>query len=214
MSRLLRRPVGTLLSRLPFLQRRENDWRNSEFRLDGTQIFLRPLRLGDADAMFAYASDPEVTRFLPWYPAIDLSAVQAFLLQQVTRRKRGESCGFAIVEKESDTMIGSTDLMGLLVEPVGGAELGYLLAQPFWGRGIMSEAAKLTLAFGFGTLKLRRVAAFADIDNLGSRRVLEKSGLSRAGSERRLVKGHEREYVRYEIDASSFARLGAKLEET
>ena len=166
--------------------------------LNGAQILLRPLAVGDAEEMFAFASDPDVTRFLPWEPAPSADAVRPFLSEQVGRRKRGESLGFAIVYKPSGVMIGSTDLMDLKAQR-GQAELGYLLARPFWGQGIMTEATSLTIDYAFGPMNLGRLIAWADQDNWASRRVLEKLGMNLVGMETRLVKGENRPYVRYEI---------------
>jgi ribosomal-protein-alanine N-acetyltransferase len=166
--------------------------------LEGVQIFLRPLFVADAEAMFTFVSDAEVTRYLPWEPAPSVKTVVPFLEEQVGRRKRGESVGFAIVHRETGAVIGSTDLMDLTTKR-GLAELGYLLAKPYWGQGIMTEAAALTVQWGFQCLKLNRIVAWADRDNTASIRVMEKLGMTPAGSELRLVKEQTRPYVQYEL---------------
>ena len=172
--------------------------------LQAERVLLRPLQEGDAEAMFAYARDPEVTRFLPWDPAPDLDSVRPFLAEQVARRRRGESLALAIVLRENGEMIGSTDLMCLPAGRRSGwlfrhSELGYLMGRPHWGRGLMTEAARLTVAHGFGLLRLSRILSYADADNHGSRRVLEKIGMRPRGTEMRNVKGQNRQYVRYEL---------------
>ncbi|MBC8104330.1 MAG: GNAT family N-acetyltransferase [Cytophagales bacterium] len=167
-------------------------------RLVGERVILRPLMIEDAPAMFAYARDSEVTRFLPWEPAATVESVLPFLQDQVSRRTRQESLGMAILLAETGEMIGSTDLMDLR-RIRGEGEIGYLLAQPYWGRGLMTEAARMTLECGFGRLKLTRVTAYADAENRGSRRVLEKLGMNPWGSEMRVVHGEDRLYIRYQI---------------
>nr|CAA9297330.1 hypothetical protein AVDCRST_MAG63-5099 [uncultured Armatimonadetes bacterium] len=172
--------------------------------LAGERVVLRPLQESDAEAMFAYARDPEVTRFLPWDPAPDLDSVRPFLADQVARRRRGESLALAIVLRENGEMVGSTDLMCLPGGRRSGwlfrhAELGYLMARPYWGRGLMTEATRLTVAHGFGPLRLSRIVSHADAENHGSRRVLEKIGMRPRGSETRDVKGETRLYLRYEL---------------
>lgn len=173
--------------------------------LVGERILLRPLCADDAPNMFAYARDPHVTRFLPWEPAPDAESVRPFLEDQVAKRRKGTALGLAIVLKETGQMIGSTDLMNLSFPtllrwhgPKRG-ELGYLLARAHWGQGIMTEAAGLTLDHAFGALGLTQVFAWADAQNAGSRRVLEKLGMCTRGSETRFVKGERRFYLRYEI---------------
>lgn len=167
--------------------------------LSGERICLRPIVEEDAEAMFAYARDPEVTRFLPWEPAPDVDSVRPFLREQVDKRRSGESLALAIVLRENNRMIGSTDLMDLKGGRTRQAELGYLLARPYWGRGLMTEAAALTAAHGFGGLGLSRLIGWADADNVASRRVLEKIGMRAHGSEIREVKGKRRLYIRYEM---------------
>ena len=67
------------------------------------------------------------------------------------------------------------------------AELGYWLAEPFWGRGIMSEAVPAMVAHGFATLPLQRIEAFVYANNPASARVLEKAGFEFEGRLRRSV---------------------------
>lgn len=67
------------------------------------------------------------------------------------------------------------------------AELGYWLAEPVWGRGIMSAAVPVIVAHGFKTLPLERIEAFVFANNPASARVLEKSGFTFEGRMRRNV---------------------------
>ena len=59
--------------------------------------------------------------------------------------------------------------------------MGYSLARPLWGRGLVTEAARAVVAYGFAELGLARIQAFADIRNVGSWRVMEKLGMQREG---------------------------------
>ena len=59
------------------------------------------------------------------------------------------------------------------------AELGYLFGKPFWGRGIMTAAARAVTAYGFETLDLERIFARVKVSNKASARVLEKAGFQR-----------------------------------
>ncbi|MGI5971373.1 MAG: GNAT family N-acetyltransferase [Oscillospiraceae bacterium] len=56
------------------------------------------------------------------------------------------------------------------------AELGYWLAEPYWGRGVMTGAVTEICGLAFGELGLMRVFAEPYSDNIASRRVLEKAG--------------------------------------
>lgn len=171
---------------------------HDDLRLEGERLYLRPRRPEDDAAVFAYASDPEIIRYLPWEPAPDLESIGPFLKESHDRRKHGESLDLAIVLRETDEMIGQTDLMDLR-SLRDSPELGYILARPWWGRGLMTEAATLAVDYGFRALKLRRLTAFADGDNIASQRVMQKIGMRFRGRETRLVKGELRPYVQYGI---------------
>jgi RimJ/RimL family protein N-acetyltransferase len=57
-------------------------------------------------------------------------------------------------------------------------EIGWRLAPTYWGHGYATEAARAALAFGFGELGLREVVSFTVPENLRSRRVMEKIGMT------------------------------------
>lgn len=61
------------------------------------------------------------------------------------------------------------------------AELGYWLAEPFWGRGIMTEAVHVFTAWAFENFEVHRIHARPFVTNAASARVLEKAGFQREG---------------------------------
>ena len=65
------------------------------------------------------------------------------------------------------------------------AELGYWLAEEYWGRGVMTDAVRQICAEGFQKWDIARIYAEPFADNLGSRRVLEKAGFTLEGTMRR-----------------------------
>lgn len=72
------------------------------------------------------------------------------------------------------------------------AELGYWLAEPYWGQGIISAAIKQAVDFAFQTYDIDRVFARPFSTNAGSQRVLEKNGFALEGRfEKTLVKNGE-----------------------
>lgn len=167
--------------------------------IDGEHVRLRVLRESDAEAMWRIARDPVVTRFLPWEPMASPGSILPFIRDQEARRKRGDALCFAVIDKATNELIGSTDLVDMRRYLNTGAEIGYLLSRDHWGKGIMSEAASLTVKYAFETLHLKRLIAYADIENIASRRVLEKIGMSQMDNEWRTVKNERRLYLRYEM---------------
>jgi [ribosomal protein S5]-alanine N-acetyltransferase len=65
------------------------------------------------------------------------------------------------------------------------AELGYVLARDWWGRGLMTEAARAVVEWALADPRIFRVWAVTDVDNAASARVLEKIGMQREGLLRR-----------------------------
>ncbi len=67
------------------------------------------------------------------------------------------------------------------------AEMGYWIGEPFWGRGIATDAVSIITKYGFETLGLMRIYAGVYEYNIGSMRVLEKSGFLKEGIARKSV---------------------------
>lgn len=90
------------------------------------------------------------------------------------------------VTKDSSTLIYAIDIEGEAVGAIGihpqddihrnNAELGYWLAEPFWGKGIMTAAIKEIIQYGFDTFNINRIFARPFGSNIASQRVLEKAG--------------------------------------
>lgn len=66
-------------------------------------------------------------------------------------------------------------------------EFGYVLARPFWGQGLMTEALTEVADWALRQDHVFRISAVCDVENIGSARVMEKAGLIREGMPRRLM---------------------------
>jgi [ribosomal protein S5]-alanine N-acetyltransferase len=89
--------------------------------------------------------------------------------------------GRRYVINDGETPVGMISLTAIERGPAQSAHLGYWVAQPANGRGIATRATALAMEVAFGELKLHRLQAGAQLDNLGSQRVLERSGFERIG---------------------------------
>ncbi len=132
----------------------------------------------DASSIVVYADNPRVAANLrdifphPYH----LEDAERFL-QGVT--EQAPRTVFAIAtESEAIGVIGLT--LGEDVHRFT-AELGYWLGEPFWGRGIMTDAVRAVVEHGFSELGLLRIYAEPYAGNLGSARVLEKAGFELEG---------------------------------
>jgi RimJ/RimL family protein N-acetyltransferase len=151
--------------------------------IETRRLLLRDFDDGDFAAVHAYASDPEVTRFM-FYGPRDAAETREYLREMRRSREVRPRAAFelAIVRRDDARLIGACDLT---LEPAREADLGFILAREAWGCGYASEAALALLEAGFADLRLTRIFATCDVDNLASARVMERIGLRRQGILRR-----------------------------
>jgi RimJ/RimL family protein N-acetyltransferase len=144
--------------------------------LETSRLILREYRRDDADALSRVLSDPETMRF---YPApYDRAGVEDWIARSVRRYAEHGHGLWAMVLKASGEMIGDC---GLTVQNVDGAdeiEIGYHVRRDLWGQGLATEAARACRDFGFARLPAERLISLIRPENLPSRRVAEKNGMT------------------------------------
>lgn len=144
------------------------------------RLILRQLAPEDMDDVFAYASNPEVSRHLTWECHRSLADTLVFLRAVDEAYERGELRDFGLVLKATGRLVGTCGFVRA-DRAAGLAELGYTLARPLWDRGLMTEAVRAVIDFGLEEIGLRRVEALCLPENAASARVLEKAGMTREG---------------------------------
>lgn len=138
------------------------------------RLLLRPIQPRDAGAIFdAYASDPEVTRYLTWRPHRDRAETEAYIAHCLAPSSPA-SRTYIILEEA--VLRGAIDLR---MPERHGLEVGYVLARPAWGRGLMTEALQEIVRWALAKPGIYRIGATCDVDNLASARVMEKAGMTR-----------------------------------
>jgi len=144
------------------------------------RLLLRPIAIADAEDIFAYASDPQVTAYTLWEPHQSIDDTYDYLHNIALELYRtGTGITWGVILKETGKLIGTCSLQTTSVHRR--AELGYTLARNYWGQGLMTEAAKAAIAFGFHGMHLLRIQAFCAVENGASARVLEKAGMEFEG---------------------------------
>lgn len=144
--------------------------------IETDRLILRPWKESDAEALFKYASDPEVGPVAGWAPH---TSVEYSL--EIIRTVFAAPEVYAVILKETDEPIGCCgimfpDLLHTAEMKEGEAEIGYWLGRPFWGHGYIPEAVKTLLARCFSELRLRAVWCGYYEGNDKSKRVCEKCG--------------------------------------
>jgi ribosomal-protein-alanine N-acetyltransferase len=148
------------------------------------RLRLRALALDDAPAVFAYASNAEVARFTLWRPHSSELFTKGFI-QALTQ---AQFLNWAIIKPPTDQAIGMIFLHSLSKQHQR-AEIAFNLAKAHWSQGLATEAASAVLDFAFKKLRVNRVEATCMPENLASRKVLEKIGMTCEG---RMRQSHHR----------------------
>lgn len=136
-------------------------------------FMLRSFKMNDLESLVAHANNSKIAKFMtdqfphPYTESAGRNFI-AFTLQHKPKHIMaidigGSACGGIGIHPQQDVMRKN-------------AELGYWLAEPFWGNGIITAAIKQTVAYGFKTFDINRIYA-RPYGNLASQRVLEKQAL-------------------------------------
>ena len=173
--------------------------------LETQRLLLRPMKVCDSADMFAYAKDPEVTRYLLWRPHADVGYTRRYLEYLGGRYRIGAHYEWALIHRETGRMIGTCGFAKIDTAH-NCAELGYVLNPAFRGQELILEAARCVIRFGFSVLGLHRIEARYMVENVASRRVMDKLGMTFEGVQRgaMLVKGSYRDIGVCAMLASDF----------
>lgn len=141
--------------------------------LETTRLVLRPFEAGDAADLYEYARDPRVGPDAGWPVHKSLEESREIIATVFAAPNT-----FALVDKPSGKVIGSAGLVNrhqtLLPSPDD--EIGYALNPAYWGRGLVPEAVRELLRYGFEDLGLATIWCGHYDFNQKSRRVVEKCG--------------------------------------
>jgi ribosomal-protein-alanine N-acetyltransferase len=144
--------------------------------LAGDRVILRQFEFDDAADVFAYSSDPEVSRFVDWQPHATVQ--DSIFYIRTCRRAHRDFLALAIEHRSIERVIGALELR-IVNRLLRVGEIGYTVARPFWGQGYNVESVALLLDYSFRELRLRRIAGVCDIANRRSYRTMEKLGMLR-----------------------------------
>jgi [ribosomal protein S5]-alanine N-acetyltransferase len=150
--------------------------RRAPTQLNTARLRLRQPTSRDVEAVFAYASGVETTRYMGWPRHQQLEDSRGFLAF-ADEEWRSRGCGTYLICGADGLVLGSTGLH--LVEPHR-ATTGYILEERAWGRGLATEAAGAMIELA-RSLGLVRVEAACVAEHSASARVLEKIGMQLEG---------------------------------
>lgn len=175
-----------------------------------SRLLLRTLESGDADAVHAYRSLPEVARYVPFEPmSPELIAERLQGRWAQTRAGEGEALVVGFQRADTGELIGDLTLMMISAEHRGG-EIGWLLHPGQSGHGFATEAARAGLGLMFAA-GLHRVTARVDARNEASLRLCERLGMRREATlvANEWFKGEWTDEVDFALLEDEWARLSA-----
>ena len=144
--------------------------------IDIDRLILRPWIESDAEALFKYASDPDVGPIAGWPPHTSVENSR-----EIIRTVFAAPETYAVVLKDTSEPIGCCGIMtanSLHTAQLKSqeAEIGYWIGKPYWGQGLIPEAVKALLPRCFNELGIDTVWCGYYEGNDRSKRVVEKCG--------------------------------------
>ncbi len=150
--------------------------------LETKRLILRPFYSKDLPDLYDWASSVNVTRYVNWDRHRTMDDTREFfkIIQELS--EKNSLIFMALQHKASAKMVGSVGIFQRSDLSRYTLELGYCLSDQFWGQGIMVEACLGLVDYSFLNMPyLQRVEANCVVENVGSRRVMEKIGMQREG---------------------------------
>jgi len=144
--------------------------------LHSPRLLMRPFVLDDALALFSWASDPEVTRYLRFHLHEDVSESKRVISHWIEEMRTPPFFHWAIVHNQTGSVFGSIGLEVVNKKDCFG-EVGYCIAKRMWNQGYTTEALKAVLEFGFRVAVFFRIQGCYSVCNPASGCVMHKAGM-------------------------------------
>src|SRR5205807_6713918 len=133
--------------------------------IETERLIVRECVEDDAEAFFKLNSDPEVMRFVPDKPLLNVEQARQTLIDHpiADYRRHGFGRGACIL-KSTGEQIGLAGLK--YVDELGEVDVAYRLMRTHWSQGLATEVALASVRFGFADLGLKRIIGLAMPDNI------------------------------------------------
>lgn len=143
------------------------------------RLLLRPFKSNDILNVYKGLSDPEVIKYYGVsYATPEETKVQMKFFSDLEKNKTG--IWWAICSADNKIFYGAAGINDIQKEHQKG-EIGFWLLKEHWKKGIITEALPIILQFAFETLKLHRIEAIIENENIASKKIVEKSGFECEG---------------------------------
>jgi ribosomal-protein-alanine N-acetyltransferase len=148
--------------------------------IETERLLLRQFVDADLEDMFEMDSDPEVHRFLGNKPVQHIDECRNAIENLKKQYKDNGTGRWAVILKETNAFIGWSGIK-FITDSINNHqnfyEIGYRFNQKHWGKGYATEAGLVFVDLAFNDMKVDALYAYADLGNIGSRKILEKLGM-------------------------------------
>jgi len=145
--------------------------------IETKRLRFRDVCMRDLDDLYSWACKDEVAQSTTWKTHKTKEKSKRIINEWLTKYRQGKTAPWGIVLKENNRLIGTGGFVEYVPEHRR-AIIGYSLDSTYWGKGYATEAAKAFIEYGIKHLKLNRIESIVRVDNIASRRVMEKAGMS------------------------------------
>ena len=144
--------------------------------LETDRLFLRHIHKDDFDDLYRMNSDPVVMKYVGDGSTRNHEQMTKELEMLISHYTRKPGLGiWATILKDTNTFVGASGLVYYDNTPE--IEVGYRMLKEHWNKGYATEASRGLLKYGFHKIGLNKIVSSAHVDNLASRRVMEKIGM-------------------------------------
>ena len=173
--------------------------------LETERLILKQITLGDAADMYEYSKREDVTEYLTWNPHTSYLQTERYVRLLQKKYAAGAFWDFGLHDKENGKFIGTCGFTSFHPDE-NYAEIGYVLAPEYWGKGLAAEACRAVLKFGFSVFDFDYACARFIEGNTASERVMQKLGMRYETTYQNsyYIKNRYRTVIEYRVSKKDF----------
>lgn len=140
------------------------------------RLIIREFENDDVLSLYKIESDSRIVKYIPWSKLKTLSECKRQIKKYISNYKTNKLNSWAIVEKETNDVIGITQLV--YTKKIKGVEIGTKILPEYWSKGYASELSRAVVHYGLYELDLDEITAVTDINNAGAIKSLINMGMT------------------------------------
>lgn len=140
------------------------------------RLIIREFENDDVLSLYKIESDSRIVKYMTWSKLKTLSECRRQIKNYISSYKTNKLNSWAIVEKETNEVIGITQLV--YSNKIKGVEIGTKILPEYWSKGYASELSRAVVNYGLYELDLDEITAVTDINNAGAIKSLINMGMT------------------------------------